>query len=74
MSETDKCGEYAAGFIPRWGYSFSCVLPKGHDGEHRAGGTCIKHGPYIMDHQEESPQCPKWPDCVKLPIDKTEAQ
>jgi len=64
MSDTEKCGEFAASFIPRFGWFHACVLDKGHDGEHLAGGTCLKHGPYIMAHFGEHPQCPKWPDCV----------
>lgn len=54
----EKCGQAAASFIPRWGWSFACVLPKGHEGEHKQGGNCIKHGEYV------GPQCPQWPDCV----------
>ena len=52
----DPCGEFAASFLP--GMYFSCVLPKGHDGEHRAGGACVAHGPYIMEHTGEPPRCP----------------
>ena len=62
MDET--CGEFAASFIPRWGTYFSCVLPKGHDGEHRAGGTCVAHGAYVMGHFGQTPRCPKWPYCI----------
>ena len=54
----DPCGEFAASFIPREGMYFTCVLPKGHDGEHRAGGTCVAHGPYVMEHTGEPPRCP----------------
>jgi hypothetical protein len=64
----DQCGEYAASFIPRWGTYFSCVLPKGHEGEHRAGGECFKHGKYVMEHFGETPKCPKWPDCIKIQV------
>jgi hypothetical protein len=69
MSDERKCGEPAASFIPRWGWSFACVLPKGHEGEHRQGGNCIKHGEYI------GAQCPQWPECVKPepPSDKVQA-
>jgi hypothetical protein len=51
------CNKYAAPFIAGGPY-FSCVLPTNHEGEHRAGGTCVKHGPYVMERFEESPQCP----------------
>ena len=59
------CGEFAASFIPRWGTYYSCVLPKGHEGEHRAGGTCRTHGAYFMEQPGQTPQCPKWPECAK---------
>ena len=62
----ELCREFAAPYIPRWGYYFSCVLPKGHEGEHRAGGTCAAHGDYVMEHFGELPQCPKWPECAKI--------
>jgi hypothetical protein len=66
MPNTEEiCGEFAADFIPRWGWSFPCVLPKGHDGEHRAGGECLRHGYYVMEHSNEPPQCPKWPKCAE---------
>jgi hypothetical protein len=68
MEPTEKCGEFAASFIPRWGMYFTCVLPKGHDGgpeSHRAGGKCKKHGEYVMEHFGEAPRCPQWPDCTK---------
>lgn len=54
----EKCGAPAASLIPRWGMSFACVLPKGHEGEHRQGGTCFKHGEYVGD------KCPQWPRCI----------
>lgn len=54
----EKCNEPAAPFIPRWGMSFACALPKGHEGEHKQGGNCFKHGRYI------GAKCPHWPDCV----------
>ena len=44
------CHERAESLIPRWGMSFSCVLPKGHEGEHKGGGSCVIHGPYIGIH------------------------
>lgn len=56
--DAEKCGLPAASFIPRQGLSFSCVLPKGHEGEHQQGGTCFKHGAYV------GRQCPSFPDCV----------
>lgn len=51
----DTCGEPAASFIPRWGMSFACVLPKGHEGVHQRGGACVKHGEYVGE---------KCPDCL----------
>lgn len=54
----EKCGAPAASLIPRWGMSFACVLPKGHEGEHRQGGNCFKHGEYVGD------KCPQWPRCI----------
>jgi hypothetical protein len=61
----EKCGEPAASFIPRWGMSWACVLPKGHEGDHEGdherGGNCFKHGEYV------GANCPKWPDCVAAP-------
>lgn len=56
--KVEKCGAPAASLIPRWGMSFACVLPKGHEGEHRQGGTCFKHGEYVGD------KCPQWPNCI----------
>lgn len=53
----EKCGEPTASFIPRWGMYFLCVLPKGHEGEHKRGGICFKHGEYVGE------KCPQWPDC-----------
>jgi len=61
----DICGEFAASFIPRWGQSFCCVLPKGHEGDHRAGGTCFAHGPYEMEKFGQVPNCPQWPKCIE---------
>ena len=58
-ARAEKCGQPAASFIPRWGMSFACCLPKGHEGEHKRGGTCFKHGEYIGE------QCSKWPDCIQ---------
>lgn len=54
----EKCGKPAASFIPRWGWSFACVLPVGHDGPHQQGGNCFKHGEYI------GKECPWWPKCT----------
>jgi hypothetical protein len=70
----DLCGEFAASFIPRWGQYFSCVLSKGHEGgpeSHRAGGTCVAHGDYVMDSFGATPHCPYPPEeciagCMKL--------
>jgi hypothetical protein len=55
----EKCGQPAASFIPRWGMSFACVLPKGHEGDHQRGGNCFKHGEYIGE------KCPQWPNCIQ---------
>ena len=71
MEPTEQCGEYAASFIPRWGMYYSYVLPKGHKGEHRAGGECLKHGKYVMGNFEEIPQCPQWPDCLNISAEKS---
>lgn len=46
-NEVNKCGERAEWMIPRWGMSWACVLPKGHEGEHCGGGTCVLHGEYV---------------------------
>jgi hypothetical protein len=55
----EKCGKPAAPYIPRWGMSFACVLPVGHEGEHRQGGTCFAHGEYV------GTECPEWPNCIE---------
>ena len=60
QTDEEACGQPAASFIPRWGMSFACALPKGHKGEHRQGGNCFKHGRYVGE------QCPKWPDCIPV--------
>ena len=52
-----KCGAPALAFIPRWGMSWACALPKGHEGEHQRGGTCFAHGQYVGE------KCPQWPAC-----------
>ena len=65
LNDSAKCGEAAAPFIPRWGMSFACVLPKGHKGEHQQGGNCFAHGEYV------GAQCPKWPECVKGAVPPT---
>jgi hypothetical protein len=58
-AKDEKCGQPAAPFIPRWGMSFACVLPKGHVvGEHKQGGSCVVHGDYVGD------KCPNWPMCT----------
>lgn len=54
----EKCGASVALLISRWGMSFACVLPKGHEGEHQQGGTCFKHGEYVGE------KCPQWPRCM----------
>lgn len=60
----EKCGQPAAPFIPRWGMSFSCALPKGHKGDHQQGGNCFAHGEYI------GKQCPQWPSCAQEILEK----
>lgn len=60
----EKCGERAAPLVPRWGWWFACVLPKGHEGEHKQGGSCNIHGPYVGE------RCPHWPDCAELAIEQ----
>ena len=57
------CSKFAASFIPRRGEYFSCVLPLGHEGECRPGGTCFKHGAYSSE-PGKPPKCPQWPNCV----------
>lgn len=68
----EQCNEPAAPLIPRRGESFACVLPKGHDGPHRPGGTCFKHGAYVGE-AGVPPRCPRGsegciPDDVKAEI------
>ena len=63
--QSNICGEFAASFIPREQMWFVCVLPKGHEGEHRTGGTCLAHGPYVMEKFGQVPSCPQWPKCAK---------
>lgn len=58
MAENSKCGERAEAWIPRWGMYFACVLPKGHEGAHKRGGNCFKHGEYV------GANCPKYPECI----------
>ena len=43
----ERCGKAAAPFIPRWGMSPACYLPKGHEGECIPGGECFRHGFYL---------------------------
>ena len=67
MSETwEQCGEYAAPFIARWGTYLACVLEKGHEGPHMAGGTCVRHGFHTGS------QCPHWPTCIKSAVLRSE--
>lgn len=54
----EKCGQPAGSFHPRLGLCYACVLPKNHEGEHKRGGCCWKHGAYMGE------QCPQWPSCV----------
>ena len=55
--EGARCGESAGHLVAGASY-FACVLPKGHEGEHRRGGTCFAHGEYVGN------QCPEWPKCI----------
>ena len=57
------CGEYVQHLIAGASY-YPCALPKGHDGGHRAGGTCFKHGTYLGE-VGAVPECPQWPTCVQ---------
>lgn len=63
----EKCGKPAESMIPKLGISRACVLDKGHAGDCRGGGTCLKHGEYV------GPQCPQWPDCCKPPFPEPSA-
>lgn len=47
VTPEEACGANAGPFIARWGMSFSCVLKKGHAGEHKKGGRCFTHGPFL---------------------------
>jgi len=60
----ETCGKPAAPLVPRWGWSFACVLAPGHDGECCPGGDCIAHGKYV-GRPGETPQCPEWPRCIE---------
>lgn len=64
----EKCGKPAASFIPCWGMSFACVRPKGHEGDCRQGGTCVKHGEYFGE------RCPLWPSCIEDFVQGTVAE
>jgi hypothetical protein len=55
-----RCGEPAGHLIAGASW-FACVLAKGHEGEHRRGGNCFKHGEYVGN------ECPRWPDCIPQP-------
>lgn len=56
------CGKPAAPLTAlEW---FTCVLEEGHDGDCRPGGTCLKHGAYVVE-PNVVPQCPRWPECIK---------
>ncbi len=57
---TKQCGQHAGSLNPRLGLNYACVLPEGHEGEHRRGGTCFKHGRYVGEN------CPDWPNCANL--------
>ena len=51
------CHEHAGHLIA--GHSwYACVLPKGHEEEHRGGGCCVIHGDYVFKEQYK-PGCPK---------------
>lgn len=60
--ETEPCKEFVQHFIAGASW-YLCVLEKGHEGGHRAGGTCFRHGSYVGD-VDAVPQCPHWPTCV----------
>lgn len=64
----EKCNQPAASFIPRWGMSFACVLPKGHEGEHKPGGNCFQHGEYV-GRPGECPECYKVSQQQPAPTD-----
>lgn len=58
----EVCGATAEPIIRRWGWSQVCDLEKGHEGQHRGGGNCFRHGRYI------GTQCPHWPTCAKSAV------
>jgi len=55
------CEEAAESMIPRLGMSWACALEKGHEGPHRGGGNCFRHGRYIGAICPSSPLCGKGP-------------
>lgn len=57
--EPEKCGDSVCFLIAGASY-FPCVLRKGHEGNHRAGGTCftLGHGKYLGE-PNSPPKCPK---------------
>ena len=55
--EQPKCGAHVCHLIAGASW-FPCALSKGHDGEHRAGGSCSTHGGYLGE-PNSPPQCPK---------------
>lgn len=57
------CGEVVTHLIAGASW-YPCALPKGHEGGHRAAGSCVAHGDYLGE-VGAPPQCPKWPACVK---------
>ena len=48
-SADSPCGKAAETLIAG-GVTYSCVLPKGHEGPHRGGGRCFRHGNYVGVH------------------------
>lgn len=62
-SSANVCNECVVSFIAREGSYFPCALPKGHDGGHRAAGTCHKHGRYY-GKVGKVPRCRQFPDCA----------
>jgi hypothetical protein len=58
----EVCGACVIHLIAREGSFFPCVLSNGHDGAHKSGGICVKHGAYVSE--KPVPECPRWPECV----------
>lgn len=75
-AKQERCGERAEPLIPRWGQYWACVLPKGHEGEHRGGGNCFTHGEYVgvkgcpvcfpRGAEQGLPRFPYWEETYEL--------